>query len=110
MRILKGHVTMAMQSLELSMAVPHGMSGSPIFAGGRVVGYATATVRSEEVEDSVEETIETTDAGQVTRRTEVRRVILYGIGHSFHALAAFVDPILEGKSLPEFVRLRNDEA
>jgi hypothetical protein len=107
MRILKGHVTMASRGLELSCPVPRGMSGSPVFANGVVVGYATGNVRSEELDDSLEEHTETTAAGTLTKRTEIKRVVHYGIARDFLSLAEVPDPILEGQSLPAFIRSRN---
>jgi len=109
MRILKGHVTMAPKRLELSCAVPTGMSGSPVFLEGKVVGYATGTVRSEEVEESSEEIAEISDREELVRITEVRRALYYGLAFPFSAVADAPEPILDGKTLPEFIRSRNDE-
>jgi V8-like Glu-specific endopeptidase len=110
MRMLKGHVTMSGHALELSCAVPRGMSGAPVFVGGKVAAYATGTIRSEEVDESIEETVEESDLGRVIRRTEVRRVIQYGVARTFIALDGMADPALDGKSLPAYVSGRNAEA
>jgi hypothetical protein len=110
MRLLKGHVTMSGRALELSCAVPRGMSGAPVFVGGGVAAYATGTIRSEEVEDSIEETVEESDHGRVIRRTEIRRVIQYGLARPFFALEGMTDPVLDGKSLLAYVSARNADA
>jgi len=107
LRHLKGHVTLASDVLELSCAVPRGMSGSPVFMAGAVVGYATGMVRSEEIEDSVEEVIENEPGREKVSRTEIRRVTSYGIARSFAALELFCDPIFGGKNLLHFVNDRN---
>ena len=109
MRIFKGHVTMAAKRLELSFAVPAGMSGSPVFFERKVVGYATGSVRSEEIEESTEEFAEISDQKEVIRITEIRRAIYYGLAFPFSAVVNTPDPILDGKTLSEFIQSRNDE-
>jgi hypothetical protein len=104
MRILKGHVTMASRGLELSCVVPKGMSGSPVIVGREVVGWATGSIRSEELDDSVEEE---TEGGKVVRRIEVRRVVQYGLARSFYSVREVTDRVLDGMSLPQFVHARN---
>ncbi len=109
MRILKGHVTMATTRLELSFAVPAGMSGSPVFFEGKVVGYATGSVRSEEIEESTEELAEISARKEVIRITQIRRAVHYGLAFPFSAVVNTPDPILDGKTLSEFIQNRNDE-
>jgi len=76
---------------------------------GAVVGYATGMVRSEEIEDSVEEVIENEPGREKVSRTEIRRVTSYGIARSFAALELFCDPIFGGKNLLHFVNDRNHQ-
>jgi hypothetical protein len=50
---------------------------------------------------------EISDLGRVIRRTEIRRVIQYGLARTFFALEGMTDPVLDGKSLPAYVSGRN---
>ena len=76
---------------------------------GNVVGYATGMVRSEEIDESTEEICEATDHKEVIRITQVKRSLYYGLAFPFSMLADAHDPVLDGKTLPEFVPGRNDE-
>jgi hypothetical protein len=109
MRILKGHVSMTLSPwLELSCPVPSGMSGSPVLAGGRVVGCAVGQFRSEQVEDFSEERREIDGANQVVRVTVIRRLIEYGRAVSFALAAASDDPpIHRDRALLDFVAQQN---
>jgi hypothetical protein len=109
MRILKGHVTMAHNLLELSFAVPAGMSGAPLFCGSKVVGYATGTVRSEEVEDSYEELQEVGPGREVIRTFVAKRILHYGLACPLSNLANLRHPALEGQTLFEFIAKQNHE-
>jgi hypothetical protein len=107
MRILKGHITLSSKYLELNFPVPPGMSGSPLLVGTKVVGYVTGTVRSEEIEDSTEEIEEVSDNKEVIRIYETRRTIHYGLAYPFSHLSEIHDPVLEGKTLIEFISGQN---
>ena len=107
MRILKGHVTLAWKRLELNFPVPAGMSGSPVFAGSKVIGYATGLVRSEECEEATETIEVVTNTKEVVRITEIRRITSYGIAYAFNAHENFRDPVLENKTLIEFITSQN---
>ncbi len=107
MRILKGHVTLAWKRLELNFPVPAGMSGSPVFVGAKVVGYATGLVRSEELEEATETIEEVTNTKEVVRITEIRRITSYGIAYAFSAHENIKDPALENKTLIEFIASQN---
>ena len=109
MRILKGHVTFAHERLELNFPIPAGMSGSPIMAGPFVVGYATGKVRSEEIEDQHEEIVKLTDTREQIRIATTSNVIYYGLAFPFSNLATARDPILENRTLLEFIAERNRE-
>jgi trypsin-like peptidase len=110
LRILKGHVTMAVAPwLELSCSVPRGMSGSPLFMAERVIGCVVGTFRTEQVEDSMEEARETRGEQVTIRRTEVRRAFEYGKAFGFAAAATTPLPPLNNKTLVAFLRERNGE-
>lgn len=91
MRFLKGHVTMAHRYLELSCPIPKGMSGSPVFERGVAVGWAVGNARSQELEDAIEERREESSQGTVVHRTEIRRVLHYGLAHSFFGMIKMPD-------------------
>lgn len=109
MRILKGHVTLSHKQLELNFPVPAGMSGAPVFLHNNVVGYATGIVRSEEIEDAHEEIVEVENGREVIRLSEIRRIIHYGLAYPFSQMSDVRDPILEGKTLFEFIATQNAE-
>ena len=107
MRILKGHVTLAWKRLELNFPVPAGMSGSPVFAGSKVIGYATGLMRSEECEEATETIENVTNTKEVVRITEIRRITSHGIAYAFNAHENFRDPVLENKTLIEYITAQN---
>lgn len=107
MRILKGHVTLAWKRLELNFPVPAGMSGSPVFAGSKVIGYATGLMRSEECEEATETIENVTNTKEVVRITDIRRITSYGIAYAFNAHENFRDPVLENKTLIEYITAQN---
>jgi len=110
MRTLKGHVTLSGETLELSVAVPAGMSGAPVFSGTNVVAYAVGVARSEALEELIEEEVTEKKTGETfKRRTEVKRVIHYGIARPFSVLKEVKQPVLEGRTLSEFIQFQNRE-
>lgn len=109
MRFLKGHVTLSGKYLELNFPVPLGMSGSPLFVGTKVAGYLTGTVRSEEIEETTEEIEEVTNNKEVVRIIESRRIMHYGLAYPFSHLKEIRDPVLENKTLFEFIAEQNHE-
>lgn len=109
MRILKGHVTLVAKQLELNIAVPLGMSGSPVFLDAKVVAYATHSVNSEEVEDYTEEVELTSNNREQIRITKVTRVTQYGLAYPLHRLRGHRSPVFEDKSLMELIEARNRE-
>jgi len=109
MRILKGHVTLVAKQLELNIAVPLGMSGSPVFLGAKVVAYATHSVNSEEVEDYTEEVELTSNNREQIRITKVTRVTQYGLAYPLYKLRGHRSPVFEDKSLMELIEARNRE-
>lgn len=109
MRILKGHVTLVAKQLELNIAVPLGMSGSPVFLGPKVVAYATSSVKSEEVEDYTEEVELIANNKEQIRITKVTRVTQYGMAYPLSKLRGHTSPVFEGKTLMQLIAARNNE-
>lgn len=109
MRLFKGHVTFAHERLELNFPIPAGMSGAPVIVGAFVVGYATGKVRSEEIEDQHEEIVRLSDTCEQIRISTTSSIIYYGLAFPFSNLAGVHDPILNGKTLIEFIAERNRE-
>ncbi|HEX7912510.1 MAG TPA: serine protease [Paraburkholderia sp.] len=108
MRLLKGHVTFARSDrLELNIAVPAGMSGSPVFAGTNVVGWATGYVRSEEILESREEVVRVAADSEQIEISTVSHVIYYGTAVAFSRLRGQSSPIFEGMTLMQFIQARN---
>lgn len=107
MRILKGHVTLAHDRLELNFPIPSGMSGSPVMAGPFVVGYATGKVRSEEIEDQHEELVELTNTREKISISKTSSITYYGLAFPFSKLATARDPVFENRTLLEFIAERN---
>jgi len=106
-RLLKGYVSLSRDVLELSFAIPPGMSGAPVFAGANVVAYATGRVRSEEIEDQTEELIEVSAGIERIRINTTSRIAYYGIARSFHELASVRIPSLGDRTLLEFIKDTN---
>jgi hypothetical protein len=109
MRVLKGHVTGVYDRLELSFAVPAGMSGAPVFVGETVIGYATGRVRSEAIEDQTEELVTVADNVEKIRLQTTSSIIYYGLAKEFHALRDIRDPALSNQTLLELIRTRNEQ-
>jgi Trypsin-like peptidase domain len=110
MRMLKGHVTLATQLLELNMPVPQGMSGAPVFIGVRVVAFATGSVKSEEIDDYDEYVERITDTKEQIVITKSVSVTHYGIAYPLSKLQGFASPVLDGMTLMDFVKSRNGES
>jgi len=110
MRMLKGHVTMAVAPwVELSCSVPPGMSGSPLFVADRLIGCVVGTFRTEQIEDSTVETREIRGQKEIVRVTEVRRTFQYGKAFCFASAGATPLPVLDNKTLVAFLHGRNEE-
>jgi Trypsin-like peptidase domain len=107
MRFLKGHVTFVHKRLELNFAIPAGMSGAPVFVNGKVVAYATGRVRSESIEEQTEEVLKLTNSVEQIRIHTTSSVVYYGTAYPFDALRDLRDPVLEGKTLLEFIANQN---
>jgi hypothetical protein len=110
MRILKGHVTLVSDQLELNIAIPLGMSGCPVFIGKNVVAFYTSSVKSEEVEDYAEEIELISNNKEQIRITKITRVTHYGMAYPFFKLRGHTSPIFDGKTLIQLIEARNNEA
>ncbi|HYE37832.1 serine protease [Methylocaldum sp.] len=109
MRVLKGHVTFVGSHLELNFAIPAGMSGSPVFVGDKVVAFANGSVRSEEVEDYIEEIELLSNNKEQIQITKVTRLTHYGLAYPLCKLRDQVSPIFGGMTLMELIERRNGE-
>lgn len=107
MRFLKGYVSLAFKQLELNVAIPLGMSGSPVFMGANVVAFATGTIKSEEIDDYSEEIEKITDTKEQITITKVSRFTHYGLAFPFYKLKNQSSPIFENKTLMQFIDERN---
>ncbi|MFQ5739782.1 MAG: serine protease [Acidobacteriota bacterium] len=103
-RVLKGYITYGKGSrLALSFSIPKGMSGSPLFVGEKVAGVLSGSLRSEELEDRVEEVVEESDREKVTRTIEVRAVVTYGLTEEIYPLRDFQHEVSRGQKFSEFL-------
>lgn len=109
MRILKGHVTLVSEQLELNIAIPLGMSGCPVFIGTKVVAFSTSSVKSEEVEDYTEEVELLSNNKEQIRITKVTRVTHYGMAYPLFKLRGQTSSIFDGKTLTQLIEARNNE-
>lgn len=103
MRMLKGHVTMAGPHLELNIAIPPGMSGSPVFVGSNVVAFASKSIKSEEVEDYIEEVIKVSDTKEQIVITKTSRVTYYGLALPFSRYANSKAAVFDGMTLMQLI-------
>jgi hypothetical protein len=110
MRILKGHITLSSKYLELNFPVPLGMSGAPLLVGTKVCAYLTGTVRNEEIEERTEEVEEVANDKEIIRITESKRILCYGLANPFANLKDIREPILDNKTLVEFIVEQNKES
>ncbi len=107
-RCLKGNVTRTAKTLELSCPAPRGMSGSPIFRNGVVVGVMSRNARSEALEDQSEEVVEV--IGQITRitKTLTMAVVNYGQAEPLASLGTKHLEFAEGLSFAKFITNLNE--
>jgi hypothetical protein len=107
LRLLKGHCTLTIPPwAELSCHIPPGMSGSPLFVGGQVVGCVVGTFRSDQIEDSTEERREVRGEKEIVQTTTIHRVFYYGKALLF-AHATGRQPLIGNKNLLTFLAERN---
>lgn len=107
MRILKGHVTLVTNQLELNFPIPLGMSGSPVLLDGKVVAYAVGTLKGEEIASYEEEVELLSNNKEQIRISKVIQLTHYGMAYSFAQLKEQVLPAFEGKTLMQVIEARN---
>jgi hypothetical protein len=81
-RALKGYVTFVGRFVEVSFPAPRGMSGSPVFYNGKVIGVISGNAKSEYLEDQLEEISEIIDIGgtRIVHRqsVQIKSIVNYG--------------------------------
>lgn len=83
------------RALELSMTVPRGMSGAPVFVlerPGPVLGVALGTLESEIVAYQSEEFTD----GHVVSRERVSRIVQYGVALRLHPYRNWISDVCAG--------------
>lgn len=108
-RILKGHVTGVYNRLELNFPIPAGMSGAPVLREATVIGYATGRVRSEEIEEQIEELIKLTGNVEQIQIHTTSSITYYGIAKTFASLQDVRASVLEGQTILEAIEKRKHE-
>jgi len=103
-RALKGHVTRVGHFLELSFAIPSGMSGSPVLAGNRVIGVLQGNCKAETLEDRIEELVQQSPDREVRRIQEIRAVINYGLATPLQPMRMVKHEIFGELTFEEFIR------
>lgn len=106
-RVLKGHVTLSHNKIELNFPIPAGMSGSPVIYKDKVIAVSTGRVKSEELIDSFEELAITENQKESIRIIETKNVIYYGLAMPLNGLADRKEAQLNNRSLMEFIEDQN---
>lgn len=109
LRILKGHITLAAKPhfSELNFAIPRGMSGGPVIEGTKCIGFLSANIRSESLEDQVEEIEELENGKEKITLIESKSIINFGIFIPFSYFQGHKSDVFEGRSLDELLQQRN---
>lgn len=110
LRTLKGHISLRHGSglSELSFPVPGGMSGGPVLVGTKCVGYLVGSVTSKQIIDRTEEIVELTNEREKIEITEITQFVTYGMFNPFSRLNNKKLPILEDRTLEDFLARRNE--
>lgn len=103
-RVLKGYATFVRKFIELNFPVPRGMSGSPVIDGPDVVGVLTGNVRSEELEDRVEEIVHVSDKKEVIKFVETKAVVNYGLAQEVRPLKDAVHEVFGKSTFSNFIK------
>lgn len=107
MRIFKGYVSLGSNYLEINLPIPAGMSGCPVFSGTKVVAWAVGSIRTEEIEDYVEEEETLSDMREQIRITKGSRITHYGLAYPFSRLRGEESPVFGGMTLFSLIQSRN---
>ena len=105
LRVFKGHITFAAKEsfCELSFAIPRGMSGGPVLVGTKCIGFLSANIRSEYLEEQIEEIEEIEDGKEKITFIESKNIINFGIFVPFSYFYGHKSEIFNGKSLNELI-------
>jgi len=109
LRMFKGHITLAAKPnfSELNFAIPRGMSGGPVLKNNKCIGFLSANIRSEQLEDQIEEIQEIENNKEKIILIESKNIINYGIFIPFSYFHGHKADELDGKSLDELIHDRN---
>lgn len=102
-RVLKGHVTLSHKNIELNFPIPAGMSGAPVIVDEKVLAVSTGRIKSEELIDSYEEETTVENHKEYIRIVETKNVVYYGLAMPLTEFANKREPLLNHKSLMEFI-------
>ena len=109
LRLLKGHMTMPIVSGlgEVSFPIPSGLSGGPVMAGTKCIGFMMGNVTSEKLLTSSEEISEIYNSVEKITLVESKEVLHYGIFRPFSIYKGHESEIFSDKDLPSFITERN---
>lgn len=109
LRVFKGHITLAAKPSfsELNFAIPSGMSGGPVLVNNKCIGFLSANIRSEYLEDQIEEIEEIEDNKEKITFIESRSIINYGIFIPLSYFFGHKSEVFDGKSLDELILHKN---
>jgi len=109
LRVLKGHISLAAMPhfSELNFAIPRGMSGGPVIKGTKCIGFLSANIRSELLEEQVEKIEEIENGKERITFIESKSIINFGIFIPFSYFEGHKSDIFEGRTLDEFLHERN---
>lgn len=103
LRILKSHVTLSHQKLEIGIPIPVGMSGCPVFFDDKVIGFSSGTNTSESIEESTEEIQFIENNKEKIVISQIKKMTHYGIVWPFSSLAHLVEPGLNNMTFKQFL-------
>jgi len=105
LRVFKGHITFAAKEnfCELNFAIPRGMSGGPVMVGTKCIGFLSANIRSEYLEDQIEEIEEIENGKEKITFIESKNIINYGIFVPFSYFYGHKSDIFNGKSIDKII-------
>jgi len=107
MRCFKGHISWAGERPELSFPAPKGLSGSPVFHNGKVVGVISGNSRSEQLDDSVETIEEITNNYEKIRIVESKSIVQYGVMESLKKIEHCTHEIFGASTFAEMIEAIN---
>jgi len=105
LRLLKGHISLAAKTdfSELNFAIPKGMSGGPVLVEDKCIGFLSGSIRSEKVDEQIEEIVETEDNNKKITYIESKKIIYFGLFVPFSYFFQKKFDIFGNKSLDEII-------